>query len=80
MRVRFQKALREGWAAGGGVRRPAVAPAGYTPHTVITDWLTLNCAGAWASQVRRGWIEVHFASAADAARAKAHFAALGLWR
>jgi hypothetical protein len=79
MRVRFQAGLREGWVRGG-VDKPAVAPEGYTRHTAITDWLTLNCRGAWAGQTRNGWFEVQFEQDADAARAKAHYAALGLWR
>lgn len=79
MRVRFQAGVREGWVRGG-VFKPAVAPAGYTRHTAITEWLTLNCRGAWAGQTRNGWFEVQFELPADAARAEAHYARLGQWR
>jgi hypothetical protein len=79
MRVRFQAGVRDGWVRGG-IFKPAVAPAGYTRQTAITEWLTLNCQGAWAGQTRNGWFEVQFERAADAARAEAHYAALGQWR
>jgi hypothetical protein len=79
MRVRFQVGVREGWARGG-ISKPAAAPEGYTRHTAITEWLTLNCRGAWAGQTRNGWFEVQFELPADAAWAEAHYAALGQWR
>jgi hypothetical protein len=79
MRVRFQAGMRQGWVRGG-VSKPLVAPEGYTRHTAITEWLTLNCRGAWAGQTRNGWFEVQFELADDAERAKTHYAPLGLWR
>lgn len=79
MRVGFDDARREGWTQAGRVAKPATAPAGYTPHTVVTEWLTLNCRGAWACQGRKHRIEILFREAADARRARLHFQALGLW-
>jgi hypothetical protein len=79
MRVRFQAGDREGWVRGG-VSKPAFAPEGYTPHTAITEWLTLNCQGPWAGQTRNGWFEVQFALPEDAGRAQAHYGPLGQWR
>lgn len=78
MRVRFQEA--EAWGSTGGVRFPAHAPPTYTPTTVITEWLTLNCVGDWAAHRRRGWLEVRFSGAEDAEAARRHFTALGLWK
>ena len=79
MRVRFADAARQAWSDRGWIAKPAMAPAGYTPNTVITEWLTLNCTGAWAAQGRGRRLEVVFAGEDDATRARAHFAALGLW-
>jgi len=79
MRVQFQKSIPAGWSAGG-ILKPAMPPAGYTRHTAVTEWLTLNCLGAWASQSRSGWIEVHFDLASDHERARDHFKALSQWR
>lgn len=78
MRVRFRDA--DEWACSGGVSFPLRAPATYTPTTVITEWLTLNCAGDWAAQRRRGWLDVRFSLARDAEQARAHFESEGLWR
>ena len=74
MRVRFGEALNAGWN-GGRVAKSAGAPIGYTPHTVVTEWLTLNCVGPWACQARRAWIDILFAHPDDARRARDHFGA-----
>jgi hypothetical protein len=80
MRARFAEAVDLGWPDRGWILKPSEAPAGYTSNTVLTEWLTLNCAGPWASQGHGHWIEVRFGQAADAARARAHFSAARLWR
>ena len=78
VRVRFPEA--ESWDLTGAVRFPARAPPTYTPTTLITEWLTLNCVGDWAAHRRRGWIEVRFSRAEDAEDARRHFTASGLWK
>ncbi|HEX3364575.1 hypothetical protein [Phenylobacterium sp.] len=80
MRVRFPEASRAGWPERGWILKPATAPAGYTPNTIVTEWLTLNCRGLWACQGLGERVEVRFASAEDAERVRAHFSALNLWR
>jgi hypothetical protein len=79
VRVRFGQALEAGWRDAGGILKPASAPAGYTPNTLETEWLTLNCTGAWAAQGRGHWLDVRFARTEDAVKARMHFAAIGLW-
>jgi hypothetical protein len=76
MRVQFAQAVREGWSEGGRIAKPASAPAGYTPHTVVTEWLTLNCRGIWAAAGRGAAIEVRFANPEDADLARRHFSYL----
>jgi hypothetical protein len=76
MRVRFKDAVREGWSAGGRIAKPASAPPGYTPHTVVTEWLTLNCHGRWAAEGRGTTIEVRFSEPEDADQARRHFSYL----
>jgi hypothetical protein len=78
MRGRFGQAVEAGWGKGG-VLKPPAAPAGYTPNTLVTEWLTLNCMDAWAAQGRGDWIEVRFARSEDEVRARDHFSAIGLW-
>lgn len=80
MRVRFAEAVRHAWSARGWIVKPAAAPLGYTPNTVVTEWLTLNCRGPWASQGQGDRLEVWFSSADDADRAQLHFGAQDLWR
>jgi hypothetical protein len=80
MRVRFPEAVRLGWRWCGQVVKPAEAPPGYTPNTVVTEWLTLNCLGAWASEGHSDRLYVRFAREEDARRAREHFSALDLWR
>lgn len=54
---------------------------GYTANTVVTEWLTLNCAGDWASTSLSGRaIVVRFFEAADFERARARFAPNTAWR
>ena len=79
MRIRFDAAGLAACRWSGRILKPVSAPLGYTPHTVVTEWLTLNCAGDWAGRHRKRWLEVCFAQRADAARARGHFAGLGLW-
>jgi hypothetical protein len=79
MRVRFAEAVMQAWPARGWIVKPAAAPPGYTPNTVLTEWLTLNCTGAWASQGQGDRLEVRFARDEDAERARSHFRALNLW-
>jgi hypothetical protein len=76
MRVRFGQATREGWTEGGRIAKPSTAPDGYTPHTVVTEWLTLNCRGLWAAEGRGATIEVRFAELEDAEQARRHFSYL----
>jgi hypothetical protein len=80
VRVRFAEAVRLAWPSRAWVAKPADAPAGYTPNTVLTEWLTLNCAGPWAAQGHGDHIEVRFERVADRERAQSHFAAAHLWR
>jgi hypothetical protein len=80
MRVRFAEAVRQAWPAHGWIVKPAAAPPGYTPNTVVTEWLTLNCREPWASQGQGDRLEVWFASEDDAHRARLHFGAQDLWR
>ena len=80
MRVRFQVSTEEGWRYRGQILKVKGAPSGYTPNTVITEWLTLNCVGAWACRGRPRWIDVAFANRDDALRAGSHYRAAGLWR
>ncbi len=77
MRVRFPDAMRAGWPERAWILKPSAAPAGDTPNTVVTEWLTLNCRGQWACQGLGERVEVRFA---DAERDRAHFSALNLWR
>jgi hypothetical protein len=79
MRVRFEQATAAGWPWKGRILRPETAPAGYTGNTVLTEWLTLNCAGPWASKRRSRWLDVLFSSEADALRAYHAFKPQGLW-
>ena len=78
MRVKFDAAVFAACPGPGRILKPSTAPPSYTPHTVITEWLTLNCAGDWASKRQNRWL-VCFALPADAKRARAHFEELGLW-
>jgi hypothetical protein len=55
--------------------KPPAPPPGYTRNTVVTDWLTLNCRGDWASRGGRGSILVRFADPDDLRRARAQFPA-----
>lgn len=80
MRVRFPEARRAGWPERAWILKPSAVPAGYTPNTVVTEWLTLNCRGLWACQGHGERVEVRFADTIDAERARAHFSALNLWR
>lgn len=57
------------------LRKPE-PPAGYTGNTVITEWLTVNCRGDWASKVERQLLRVRFADLADRDRAVARFGGL----
>ena len=79
MRVRFSQAVTEQWPHRGTVSKPGSAPAGYTPNTVVTEWLTLNCRAAWAAFGQNRRIDVRFSQADDAARARNHFSSVGLW-
>lgn len=54
------------------LRKPE-PPAGYTGNTVITEWLTVNCRGDWASKVERQLLRVRFAERADRDQAVARF-------
>jgi hypothetical protein len=76
MRVRYGQAVGEGWTEGGRIAEPSTAPDGYTPHTVVTEWLTLNCRGLWAAEGRGSTIEVRFAEPQDAEQARRHFSYL----
>ena len=49
--------------------RPNAAPEGYTPLILLTEWLTLNCRGDWASRAKGDEVVVRFADQADRARA-----------
>jgi hypothetical protein len=80
MRVRFAEAVRQAWPARGWILKPATAPPGYTPNTVVTEWLTLNCRDCWAGQGRGDRLEVWFASEDDADGARRHFSKQNLWR
>lgn len=64
-------------AAGRGLqaafRKPMAPPSGYTPNTVITEWLTLHCRGDWASLSDGPVVRVRFTVAADHAAARARF-------
>jgi hypothetical protein len=77
VRASFEEAERQGWPWKARIRKLAAAPAGYTPNTLVTEWLTLHCIGPWASKRRAGWVEVRFLREDDRRRAAAHFAALG---
>ena len=55
------------------VSRPAAAPEGYTPLILLTEWLTLNCRGDWASRARGEEVVVRFADPIDCARASARW-------
>lgn len=55
--------------------KPPAAPPAYTGNTVVTEWLTLNCRGDWASRGGRGSILVRFADADDLRRARQRFPA-----
>jgi hypothetical protein len=78
--MRFPQAVRAGWSLGGWILKSPTAPSGYTPNTVVTEWLTLNCRGDWACRGLGDRIEVRFDDAEDAERARAFFSALNLWR
>jgi hypothetical protein len=79
MRVRFEAAAQLNWPRWGRIRKPVDVPPGYTGNTVITEWLTLNCAGPWASKRSQFWLDVLFSAEADAERAIAVFRPQGLW-
>ena len=79
MRVRFDALALDACRWPGRILKPSTAPAGYTPHTVVTEWLTLNCTGDWAGQRKTRWLDVCFARVEDAERARKHFEELGLW-
>jgi hypothetical protein len=79
MRVRFGQAKAAGWAWSGRILRPERPPPGYTGNTVLTEWLTLNCVGPWASKHSRRWLVVLFAEEADAVRAYETFMPQGMW-
>jgi hypothetical protein len=51
------------------VIRPVGAPKGYTPISLLTEWLTLNCRGDWSSRARKHGVVLRFAAAADYRRA-----------
>jgi hypothetical protein len=74
--VRFQKENYglAGWSEAW-LPKPA-PPAGYTGNTVITEWLTVNCQGDWASPAGARALHVRFADADDRARAVARFGEL----
>lgn len=55
--------------------RPHGAPDGYTPIILLTEWLTLNCRGAWASRAGPKGVRVRFSDGQDCTRALARFAA-----
>jgi hypothetical protein len=78
-RVRFQSSGEqvEAWTEVR-VPKPRVAPAGYTANTVITEWLTVNCRGDWASHAITREVRVRFAEALDRHRAVAHFGVKGV--
>jgi hypothetical protein len=72
--------IRLGEAAAGdagflaaSLRKPSEIPRGYTGNTVITEWLTLNCRGDWASWSHGARVTVRFADARDRERALARF-------
>ena len=48
--------------------RPPAAPNGYTPLILLTEWLTLNCRGDWASRAKGDEVVVRYASRADYSR------------
>lgn len=51
------------------LRLPQAAPPGYTPAIWLTEWLTLNCRGDWASRVEGRRATIRFLDAGDHARA-----------
>jgi hypothetical protein len=73
-RVRFQAAGQDsgGWSEAR-LPKPRSAPAGYTANTVITEWLTVNCRGDWASHAIARELRVRFAELSDRDRAVARF-------
>ena len=79
MRIRFDAAGLAACPWSGRILKPATAPVGYTPHTVVIEWLTLNCVGDWAGRHRKRWLAVGFAQRADALLARSHLTGLGLW-
>lgn len=52
---------------------PRSAPGGYTPVIYLTEWLTLDCRGDWASRVKHRVATVLFTDPADHQRFLAHF-------
>jgi hypothetical protein len=66
----------EGWVEAR-LPKPRVAPAGYTANTVITEWLTVNCRGDWASHAVARELRVRFAETTDRDRAVARFGVKG---
>lgn len=55
------------------VRKPDVAPAGYTRHTLVTEWLTLNCSGDWACRSGAASLTVRFRRPEDLERTLSRF-------
>lgn len=75
-RVRFDdNAVRAtGWVEARLVKPLRPLP-GYTANTTITEWLTVNCRGAWASKAQGRSLRVRFADPEDRDRAVARFGA-----
>jgi hypothetical protein len=76
-RVRFQSKGEQpsSWSEAW-LPKPAASP-GYTGNTVVTEWLTLNCRGDWASRATASALQVSFADPEDRARAVARFGEAG---
>jgi hypothetical protein len=64
-----------GWSVAR-LRRPS-PPPGYAGNTLVTEWLTVNCRGDWASRAGARSIRVRFSDPADQAQAVARFGMLG---
>lgn len=76
-RLRFSEAaLRLGQDHYEAVFRRGAreTPPGYTFNTLITEWMTVNCAGDWASSSLSGrGVVVRLFAKADFERARARF-------
>lgn len=53
------------------LRKPARAPAGYSPTIFVVEWLTLNCRSDWGSAPGKDAVVVRFTDPADRDRGRA---------